>query len=65
MRYHFVMLQITVAAGVLTTLLNNLEEYNLMIMTAFVYVSVVIISLWMRENQKKLKDLDESENQNR
>ncbi|MFB7142166.1 hypothetical protein ACFCYN_21295 [Gottfriedia sp. NPDC056225] len=65
MRYHFVMLQITVAAGVLTTLLNKLEEYNLMIMTAFVYVSVVIISLWMNENQKKLKHLDESENQNR
>ncbi|PEJ57082.1 hypothetical protein CN692_14410 [Bacillus sp. AFS002410] len=65
MRYHFVMLQITVAAGVLTTLLNKLEEYNLMIMTAFVYVSVVIISLWMNENKKKLKHLDESENQNR
>ncbi|QKE73986.1 hypothetical protein HPK19_14730 [Arthrobacter citreus] len=65
MRYHFVMLQITVAAGVLTTLLYKLEEYNLMIMTAFVYVSVVIISLWMNENQKKLKHLDESENQNR
>ncbi|MGG2028773.1 hypothetical protein AB1282_23995 [Gottfriedia sp. S16(2024)] len=63
MRFHFVLLQITIAAGVLTTLLKQLEEVHLMYMTAFMYVSVVIISFWIKENQKKLNRLNESEDQ--
>ncbi|MFF2875023.1 hypothetical protein ACFVR2_01745 [Gottfriedia sp. NPDC057991] len=64
MRFHFVLLQITIAAGVLTTLLKQLEEVHLMYMTAFMYVSVVFISFWIKENQKKLNRLNESEDQN-
>ncbi|KQL33582.1 hypothetical protein AN960_21170 [Bacillus sp. FJAT-25509] len=63
MRFHFVLLQITIAAGVLTTLLKQLEEVHLMYMTAFMYVTVVIISFWIKENQKKLNRLNESEDQ--
>lgn len=60
MRLHFMMFQLTIASGVLTALGIHFEEYNLAVLNALMFVSVVFICFWKDAYRKKMHSREEN-----